>query len=109
MPLIVIYNPVSGDRTATKLTTDSILPLLAAHNVTPDKVAATEYAGHAGALLLSYMDSLASSIHAEPITLVLVSGDGTLHEIVNALHGALSEQGGPSPILRIVLIPGGTA
>jgi hypothetical protein len=109
MPLLVIYNPVSGDRTAAKLTTDTILPLLATHNVTPDKVAATEYAGHAGKLLLSYIDSLASSIRAEPITLVLVSGDGTLHEIVNALHSARSKQEEPVPILRIVLIPGGTA
>ena len=109
MPLIVIYNPVSGDRTAAKLTTDTILPLLATHNVTPEKVAGTEYAGHAGELLLSYIDSLASSIRAEPITLVLVSGDGTLHEIVNALHSARSKQEGSSPVLRIALIPGGTA
>ena len=106
MPLIVIYNPVSGDRTAAKLTTDTILPLLATHNVTPDKVAATEYAGHAGTLLLSYIDGL---ISAEPITLVLVSGDGTLHEIVNALHGARIKQERTFPALRIALIPGGTA
>jgi hypothetical protein len=109
MSLIVIYNPVSGDRTAAKLTTDTILPLLATHSVTPDKVAATEYAGHAGTLLLSYIDSLALSIRAEPITLVLVSGDGTLHEIVNALHGARIKQERPFPVLRIALIPGGTA
>ena len=111
MPLIVIYNPVSGDRTAAKLTTDTILPLLATHNVTPDKVAATEYAGHAGTLLLSYIDSLALSIRAasEPVTLILISGDGTLHEIVNALHGARTKQERPLPVLRIALIPGGTA
>ena len=110
MPLVVIYNPVSGDRAAAKVTTDTILPLLAAHNIIPDKVAATEHAGHAGTLLLSYIDSLAPSIRrAEPLTLVLVSGDGTLHEIVNALHSARSKQEGPFPILRIVLIPGGTA
>lgn len=110
MPLIVIYNPVSGDRTAPKLTTYSIIPLLAIHNITPDKVAATEYAGHAGELILSYIDSLAPSIGTEPITLVLVSGDGTLHEIVNALHSARSEQRESSfPSLRIALIPGGTA
>ncbi|KAN0105232.1 ATP-NAD kinase-like domain containing protein [Russula decolorans] len=109
MPLIVIYNPVSGDRTAPKLTTDTIIPLLATHNVTPDKVAATEYAGHAGELILSYIDSLAPSTGTEPITLVLVSGDGTLHEIVNALHGARSEREAAFPSLRIALIPGGTA
>lgn len=109
MPLIVIYNPVSGDRTAAKLTTDTIIPLLATHNVTPDKVAATEYAGHVGELILSYIDSLAPSSSTEPITLVLVSGDGTLHEIANALHSARSKREGSFPSLRIALIPGGTA
>ena len=108
MPLIVIYNPVSGDRTAAKLTTETILPLLASHSVSPDKVVATEHAGHAGTLLLSYIDSLSPSARAEGITLVLVSGDGTLHEIVNALHGARDKQQGSFPSLRIVLIPGGT-
>jgi len=109
MPLIVVYNPVSGDRTAAKLTTETILPLLASHKVTTDKVAATEHAGHAGTLLLSYIDSLSPSARAEGITLVLVSGDGTLHEIVNAFHSVRDEQQGPFPSLRIVLIPGGTA
>ena len=108
MPLIVIYNPVSGDRTAAKLTTDTIIPLLATHNVTPDKVAATEHVGHAGGLILSYIDSLAPSTGTEPITLILVSGDGTLHEIVNALHSARSKQEGPFPSLRVALVPGGT-
>ncbi len=109
MPLIVIYNPVSGDRTAAKLTTDVILPLLATHNLTPDRVAATEHAGHAGEILLSYIDSLALSTRTEPITLVLASGDGTLHEVANALHSARSKQEISFPSLRIALIPGGTA
>jgi Diacylglycerol kinase catalytic domain len=110
MPLIVIYNPVSGDRTAAKLTTDTIIPLLATHDATPDKVAATEYVGHAGELILSYIDSLAPSTSStESIILVLVSGDGTLHEIANALHSARSKREGSFPSLRIALIPGGTA
>lgn len=86
------------------MTTDTIVPLLAAHNVIPDKVAATEYAGHAGELILSYMDSL-----TESVTLILISGDGTLHEIVNALHSARFKREVAFPSLRIALIPGGTA
>jgi len=109
MPLIVIYNPVSGDRTAANLTTERILPLLVSHDIVPDKVAATEHVGHAGTLLLSYIDSLLPATRADGITLILVSGDGTLHEIVNALHSARDKQEGPFPNLRIVLIPGGTA
>jgi hypothetical protein len=109
MPLIVVYNPVCGDRNGTQLTTGTILPLLNSHGLPPDKVAETEYRGHAGTLLLSYISGLTPSERAEGITLVLVSGDGTLHEIVNALHGARAEQDGPFPNLRIVLIPAGTA
>lgn len=109
MPLVVVYNPVSGDRNGAQLTTETILPLLTSHGLTPDKVAATEHAGHAGTLLLSYISGLAPPERAEGITLVLVSGDGTLHEIVNALHSARAQQDGPFPRLRIVLLPGGTA
>ena len=109
MSLIVVSNPVSGDHSAVSLTTERILPLLAAHNIVPDKVAVTEHVGHAGTLLLSYIDSLAPSTRADGITLVLVSGDGTLHEIVNTLHSARDKREGPFPSLRIVLIPGGTA
>ncbi|KAI9446856.1 ATP-NAD kinase-like domain-containing protein [Lactarius indigo] len=109
MPLIVVYNPACGDRKGAQLTTESVLPLLTSHGLTPDKVAATEHAGHAGTLLLSYINGLTPPERAEGITLVLVSGDGTLHEIVNALHSARAEQDGPFPSLRIVLIPGGTA
>src|SRR6266851_1404330 len=109
MPLIVIYNPASGDRTAANLTTETILPLLASHNAFPDQVVATEHVGHAGTLLLSYIDSLSPSTRAEGITLVLISGDGTLHEIINALHDAQAKQEDSFPCLRIVLIPGGTA
>ncbi|KAH8983672.1 hypothetical protein EDB86DRAFT_2965601 [Lactarius hatsudake] len=100
MPLIVVYNP---------LTTETVLPLLTSRGLTPDKVAATEHAGHVGTLLLSYINGLAPTERAEGITLILVSGDGTLHEIVNALHDARTEKDGPFPSLRIVLVPGGTA
>lgn len=109
MPLIVVYNPVCGDRKGAQLTTGTILPLLNTHGFPPDKVAGTEYQGHAGILLLSYISGLSSSERTEGITLVLVSGDGTFHEIVNTLYGARAEQDGPFPSLRIVLIPAGTA
>ena len=109
MPLIIISNPVSGDHSAVNLTTETILPLLASHDIVPDKVAVTEHVGHAGTLILSYIDGLAPSTRADGITLVLVSGDGTLHEIVNALHSARDKREDSFPSLRIVLIPGGTA
>lgn len=111
MPLIVVYNPASGDRSAKSTTETTILPLLTSHNLIPDKVTATEHVGHAGTLLVSYIESLSPAALAQGITLVLVSGDGTLHEIVNALYGARAKQqdAPPFPSLRVVLIPSGTA
>ncbi|KAH9174251.1 hypothetical protein EDB89DRAFT_1954009 [Lactarius sanguifluus] len=103
MPLIVVYNPVCGDRKGARLTTETVLPLLTSRGLTPHKVAATEHAGHAGTLLLSYINGLAPPERAEGITLILVSGDGTLHEIVNALYGARAEKDSSFPSLRIVL------
>ncbi|KAI0253900.1 ATP-NAD kinase-like domain-containing protein, partial [Lactifluus subvellereus] len=111
MPIIVVYNPASGDRSAKSTTETTILPLLTSHNLIPDRVAATEHVGHAGTLLISYIEGLSSAARAQGITLVLVSGDGTLHEIVNALYNARAKQQDcpPFPSLRIVLIPSGTA
>jgi Diacylglycerol kinase catalytic domain len=109
MRLIVIYNPVSGDRRGAKLTTETIIPLLTSYDLTPDTVAATEHVGHAGTLIISYIDTLDSSARAQAITLILVSGDGTLHEIVNALYTDSKKKEGPFPSIRIVLIPTGTA
>ena len=48
MPLLVVYNPVSGDRSSKALFDEHVLPLLAKNNVSPDKIVATESAGHVG-------------------------------------------------------------
>jgi hypothetical protein len=112
MPLIVVYNPVSGNRSGLNLTTETILPLLLSHDITPDTVVPTEHLGHAGTLLVSYIETLSPSARVQGITLILVSGDGTLHDIVNALYSAHANakgQDGPFPSIRVVLIPGGTA
>ncbi|KAI0259970.1 ATP-NAD kinase-like domain-containing protein [Gloeopeniophorella convolvens] len=101
MPLLVVYNPAAGARTGARLTHDTVLPLLAAHGLPPDLVVATERPQHSGELVLAALARLAP---AEPLTLVLVSGDGTLHEIANALHDARS-----AAPLRVALVPGGTA
>jgi Diacylglycerol kinase catalytic domain len=109
MGLLLVYNPLSGNRSGAKLTTETIIPLLTSHDLTPDTVAATEHVGHAGTLVISYIDTLDSSARAQGITLILVSGDGTLHEIVNALYTNSKKKEGPFPSIRIILIPTGTA
>jgi diacylglycerol kinase family enzyme len=96
MPLLVIYNPVCGSQSAKSLTYDHILPLLSQRNATVDAVIETEYAGHAGSIVAGYESE------KEELTVVLVSGDGTLHEIVNHCYTSTRR-------VSFVLIPAGTA
>jgi hypothetical protein len=100
MPSVVIYNPVCGNGTAKSLFHEYVLPLLIARNHSPDKVLDTHFAGHAGALVVEHLQFVDSE---ETLTVILGSGDGTLHEIVDALAGV------PSPSIHFVLVPCGTA
>ncbi|KAI0362806.1 hypothetical protein OH77DRAFT_1442780 [Trametes cingulata] len=104
MPVLVIYNPVSGDRSAKALFDDHVLPLLHQHKVTPDKVVATESSGHVGKIVADFLAS--STVHG-PISVVLGSGDGTLHELINVLNTIPSSK--PLPRIHLALVPAGTA
>ncbi|TFY82572.1 hypothetical protein EWM64_g1432, partial [Hericium alpestre] len=82
--LLLIYNPVSGPSSGAQITQGRVLPLLTSHGRTPDLVAATEHIGHAGQIAV---DTISKADNTdERITVVLISGDGTLHEVVEALH-----------------------
>ncbi|KJA27277.1 hypothetical protein HYPSUDRAFT_35117 [Hypholoma sublateritium FD-334 SS-4] len=87
MPLIIV-NPVCGDRSA---------PAFFADNVALDgERIETTSAEHAGQAVVARLAS------ESPLTVVLGSGDGTLHDIINALH--------PQPAaVSFVLVPCGTA
>ncbi|KAK0502984.1 hypothetical protein EDD18DRAFT_1306251 [Armillaria luteobubalina] len=112
MPLIAIYNPVCGDRTAKawiliyQFFDDHVLPLLASKSQAVDKVFETERPDHAGEILHNYLDNCQGGL-----TVALGSGDGTLHEITNFLSAAKAKaEEGPLPFhLDIVLVPCGTA
>ncbi|PSR75122.1 hypothetical protein PHLCEN_2v9307 [Hermanssonia centrifuga] len=102
MPLLVVYNPVCGHGTARTFFQETVIPLLQEHGHHPDKIQETTHEGHAGDVVVEFLKSAAG-----PVSIVLGSGDGTLHEIICALHAA------PSPESRrkitFALIPCGTA
>lgn len=105
MPLLVVYNPVCGNGTAKVTFDDHVLPLLAQHRRTVDKLVETETEGHAGRIVLDFIRSVQVTRPSD-ITIILGSGDGTLHEIINIL----SAIDGPGiPQLRFALVPCGTA
>lgn len=99
--LLVLYNPVCGGSGAQRLFAEQVLPLLNQHGRIPDAVVITTHAGHAGEVVVDF-------IHKKPgpLTIILGSGDGTLHEIVVALSNATF----PEPTeISVVLVPCGTA
>lgn len=100
MVLIAIYNPASGDRHAKTVLVQHTLPLLTSHSIPIDGVFATEYPGHAGQIV---GDSITKSGERH-VQVVLCSGDGTLHEIINGIPLT-----GEINALDFVLIPCGTA
>ncbi|KAI8998946.1 ATP-NAD kinase-like domain-containing protein [Trametes punicea] len=104
MSVLVIYNPVSGDRSAKTLFDEHVLPLLKHHSISPDKIVATESNGHVGNIVADFL--LSTQLH-HPISVVLGAGDGTLHELINVLNNIPSSK--PLPRIHLALVPCGTA
>ncbi|KAH9857748.1 ATP-NAD kinase-like domain-containing protein [Lenzites betulinus] len=105
MPVLVIYNPVCGDRTAKAFFDDHVFPLLKAHNLTPERIAATESSGHAGKIVAEFI--AAAGNDQQPVSVILGSGDGTLHELINELNNTPTPT--PLPRIHLALVPAGTA
>lgn len=102
--LLVIYNPVCGHGQAKQIVDETVLPFLQEHGHTADKVVATTHAGHAGEILVQYLAERPEG----PLTVVLCSGDGTLHEALDALQHAPPAAGSGRELL-FALVPCGTA
>ena len=105
MPVLVICNPVSGNRSAPALFDDHVLPLLAQHHIVPDKVIRTERPGHIGSIVFDFLHSAPNpGVH---FSVILGSGDGTLHELINFLNSQSTTV--PLPRVHVALLPCGTA
>lgn len=101
-PLIVIYNPVCGDRTGKLFFEEQILPFLAAQGHEPELVVETTHEGHAGKAASTFVRDHSSEV----VSIVLGSGDGTLHEVVNEIYSGAVLQ---NARILIALVPCGTA
>lgn len=99
--VIVVYNPVCGDSTAEQFFKAHVIPRLHTANRIPAEIIRTRAPGDAGMRLLGILDTRRKG----DCTVVLGSGDGTLHEIVNHLAFAIDQ----SFPIRLVLVPCGTA
>ncbi|KAF7984078.1 hypothetical protein HWV62_17640 [Athelia sp. TMB] len=105
--LMVLCNPVCGNSTGKALLDESVLPLLEKHGKKPDEVIVTKRLAHEGTAVLRFLET-----HGGDATVILLSGDGTLNEIINAICAAEpkgARLGAPASALRFVLVPCGTA
>lgn len=105
MPLLVLYNPVSGDRSSKAFLDEHILPLLKQSDITPDSVLETDTGEDAGKTVVQFLSSISDD--SQPVDILLCSGDGTLHELINVLNNTPTNR--PFPRINLVLVPTGTA
>ncbi|KAJ2936685.1 hypothetical protein H1R20_g409, partial [Candolleomyces eurysporus] len=105
MPLLVIYNPVCGDRSAKPFFQEHVLPLLTDKGKNVDLTVETTHEGHAGQVVSEFLHGTTSE---EPLSVVIGSGDGTVNEVVNELF---KDRSGSATVRRIhiALVPCGTA
>lgn len=102
--LLVVYNPACGHSKAKALFHKTVIPLLEEHGKKPEQVIETTHEGHAGEIIAKFLSDVDDDI---PISVILGSGDGTLHEIVLAL--ARLAPSTRARKLSFVLVPCGTA
>jgi diacylglycerol kinase family enzyme len=98
MVLIAVYNPVSGDRRAKSVLLQHTLPLLTSHSIPINGVFATEHTSHAGQIV----SDIIKKSGERRIQVVLCSGDGTLHDIINGISVEVDA-------VEFILVPCGTA
>ncbi|KAL0947227.1 hypothetical protein HGRIS_013344 [Hohenbuehelia grisea] len=103
MYLLAIYNPVAGNSAARSVYEEHVYPLLAAHNHKVVQKVETQRALHAADIVAQLV---ASRVDSDEISVILGSGDGTLHEIINSFDVDNTDG---APIVSFILIPCGTA
>ncbi|KAG1849072.1 ATP-NAD kinase-like domain-containing protein [Suillus tomentosus] len=106
-PVLVMYNPICGDGIAETFFNEHVFPRLEEAHIQITQKMATGAAGHAGTIVFDFLERYEGNV-----TVILGSGDGTLHEIINALSLVASKgvrKNVVSSSVRVVLVPCGTA
>jgi hypothetical protein len=105
--MLIISNPASGRKNGPQFIENYVLPLLNKYHVS-FKLETTNASKHAGELAKDYFQSLGN---AKSAVILVSGGDGTIHEIINALYGHLGSQesGHVWPKLQLIIVGSGTA
>ena len=97
--LLVIINPASGTKIALKMYKDVLKPALDTKNINYE-ILETQYAGHA-------KDAIQKKNLDDYCGLVIISGDGLLHEVFNGLYN-LHNWNHVMGSLPVGIMPGGS-
>ena len=104
--LLLIYNPAAGAGQAQTFFEQELLPVLREHGREPALIAPTQRPGHAGEIAVQFLQNVSEHL----VEIVLGSGDGTLHEILDAIdHAGPTAFNGPAKEITVALVPCGTA
>ncbi|PPQ98821.1 hypothetical protein CVT24_003375 [Panaeolus cyanescens] len=108
MPLFTIINPVCGHKSGSSFFDTHVFPRLNDQKITVDYNLRTSSPDDAPNFIREYFTTNRLD-HNPPteITIILGSGDGTLHEIIEAIRPYTTEY--HNLLIRFVLIPCGTA
>ncbi|EJD05657.1 uncharacterized protein FOMMEDRAFT_152990 [Fomitiporia mediterranea MF3/22] len=101
--LILIINPKCGDEQGPDFVDEHVIPLLSGKGIHIDRQIVTTAPGHGGLEVVNFING-----HKEhsSISIILASGDGTLHEIINSVHNASFVH---ELQISVALVPTGTA
>ncbi|KAJ1310299.1 hypothetical protein OPQ81_007039 [Rhizoctonia solani] len=105
--MLIVSNPTSGRKNGPQFIENYVLPLLNRYHVS-FKLETTNAPKHAGDLAKNYLESLGN---AKSAVILVSGGDGTIHEIVNALYANLGSRDSSHlwPKLQLIIINTGTA
>ncbi|KAH7340363.1 ATP-NAD kinase-like domain-containing protein [Rhizoctonia solani] len=105
--MLIISNPASGHKDGPQFIESYVLPLLGKYHVS-FKLETTNAPKHAGELAKNYLESLGN---AKSAVILVSGGDGTVHEIINALYAKVGSRDSSYvwPKLQLIIVNSGTA
>jgi diacylglycerol kinase family enzyme len=102
--MLIISNPVAGDKKGSLLLKEYVIPLLKRHTSPglPIDFEETSAPGDAGVIASRYLKSITEETIKEDPVIVISGGDTTIKELVNGITGIKQPT-------TVVIIPSGTA
>ncbi|WVQ73577.1 hypothetical protein IAR50_003156 [Cryptococcus sp. DSM 104548] len=108
-PLHIIVNPAAGAGNGPQFIDSHVIPLLG-HLSVPYQLHTTQVPDHAGDIAKDILAAhQATESLEEPISVIVVGGDGTTHELIEGLQASGGDEVAPRGRCELITLPFGTA